>query len=385
MSGKARLAKLSIALVAVLGLGGLAAAGPASATTGLYADWTISPSDPDVQNHSGTLAFPNALLPGATYTANKSVDDGQSTRIATGTATYGDWLTTQTPFGAVFGPSGPSTTIQFFRQRINLGTVSTTTYTFDEPFPANRLGFAFGDIDVDNITLTATDGNGAPVSGADLAGGTFNYCAVTVDVPTDCDGGPYPVPVWTPGSNGGTITPTPPAPGIQETSGASAWFRPTVGIKTLTVTFEAYVGAGTPSYRAWFAAIPRTAIGTEVDPEKNRVPSGGNLDVVVSTGNEGDFEATDVETCLRIPKRFVVVKKGGTKLTGKKACWTVDSLPPGGETDKEITLRPTGGTSGKADLQSTATSPDADRATDRARVTVKKSKKPRPKPKPPTG
>lgn len=387
MSGKVRFFSSSIALLAAVGFGLAVVAGPASAEPGVYADWTISPSDPDAQNHTGTLAFPNALLPGASYTANKSVDDGQSTRIATGTATYGDWLTAQTPFGAVFGPSGPSTTIQFFRQRIELGTVSTVTYTFDDAFPADRLGFAFGDIDVDNITLTATDENGVAVTGANLVGGTFNYCEVTVDKPTDCDAGPYPTPVWTPGSNGGTITPTPPAPGIQETSGASAWFRPSVKIKTLTVVFQAYTGAGSPSYRAWFAAMPRTKITTEVDPEKNRIPQGGNVDVNVSTGNEGDFDATDVTTCLKIPKRFTVVRKDGTKVNGKKACWTVDELEPGQETDKEVTVRPIGTASGSFTFQSTATSPDADTAGDRAKVTVKKGKKgkKKPKPKPPTG
>lgn len=394
MTGKVRFAKSSIALLAALGFGLAVAAGPASAAPGVYADWTISPTESGAQNYTGTIGFPNALLPGADYTSDKSVDDNQSVRVVTD----GDWLTTQTPFGAVFGPSGPppGITTQFLRLRIALNTVSTTTYTFREPFPADRLGIAFGDIDVDSIRLTATDENGAQVPGSKLVGGTFNYCNVTVDKPTDCDSGPYPIPVWTPAAEGGSITPTPPAPGIQETSGASAWFQPSVSLKSLTVTFQAYPGAGSPSYRTWFAAFPRTKIETTVKPDREKIPEGGEVDVNVSTGNGGDFDAGDVETCLKIPKRFVVVKKDGTSLDGRNACWTAEELKPGGETDKEITVRPTGDTSGNFTFQSTATSPDAGQADAKANLTVKKKKKkknnkpkprpnPRPKPQPPTG
>lgn len=394
MTGKVRFAKTFIALLAASGLGLVLCSGPASAAApGIYSSWTISPSDAAAQNHTGTIGFPNALLPGADYTSNKSSNDGESVRVATGTATYGDWLTTQTPFGALFGPSGPSTTTQFLRLRIGTTTVSTTTYTFREPFPADRLGIAFGDIDVDFITLTATDENGDQVPGSKLVGSTFNYCDVTVDKPTDCNAGPYRIPVWTPSSNGGQITPTPPSPGIVESSGASAMFVPSVSLKTLTVVFQAYPTAGDPSYRTWFAAFPRTKITTDVKPDKEKIPEGGEVDINVSTGNEGDFDAGDVETCLKIPKRFVVVKKDGTSLDGRNACWTATELKPGGETDKEITVRPTGDTSGDFTFQSTATSPDAGQAGAKANLTVKKKKKkknkpnpkPNPKPQPPTG
>ena len=93
-------------LASVLVTGSLFVFGSASASAaGLYASWTITPSDSDAQNHSGTLSFPNAFLPGATFTSNKDTDDGESTRVATGTGTYGDWLTEDTPFGATFGPT----------------------------------------------------------------------------------------------------------------------------------------------------------------------------------------------------------------------------------------------------------------------------------------
>jgi hypothetical protein len=363
-----------------------AGAGPAGAA-GLYASWTISPEDPDVQNHSGTLTFPNAQLPGASFTANKDLDDGQSTRIATGTGTYGDWLTTETPFGAVFGPSGPSTTIQFLRQRIDTETVATTTYTFNKPFPANRLGFAFGDIDVDFLTITATDGNGNPVPGSKLVGGVFNYCDVTVDKPTDCDDGPYTNPVWTPGPNGGTVTPTPPNPDIEESSGSSAWFRPTVKIKTLTVVFQAYPSAGSPSYRTWIAALPRTKIATTVETSKRRIKPGQKVKLRVKTRNTGSFTGNDVKTCVKIPKGFVVVNAGGTKVKGRKACWTRGSLAAGKETSKSIVLRSLKSTRGKFSFPDTATSSDAgtDKSSDVTRVVAPKKPKPDPKPEPPAG
>lgn len=374
-------------LASVLVTGSLFVFGSASASAaGLYASWTITPSDSDAQNHSGTLSFPNAFLPGATFTSNKDTDDGESTRVATGTGTYGDWLTEDTPFGATFGPSGPSTTIQFFRQRIGTETVATTTYTFSKPFPANRLGFAVGDIDVDNLTITATDDKGNPVPGSKLAGGVFNYCDVPVDKPTGCDAGPYTNPVWTPGSNGGKVTPTPPAPGIQESSGSSAWFRPTIPLKTLTFVFEAYSGAGDPSYRAWFAAFPRTTIATSVETSKKKVKGGKTLKLRVKTRNTGSYTGEDVKTCVKIPRGFVVVKTGGTKVSGRKACWTKDSLAAGEETEKHITVGALVTTRGRFSFPGTATSSNAgkDSSSDFTRV-VGQGKKRQRKPEPVTG
>lgn len=371
---------LLLAISLLLGVGVASAS-----ANGLYANWTIDPANPDEQNHSGTLSFPNALLPGATYTSNKDTDDGESTRIATGTATYGDWLTAQTPFGAVFGPSGPSTTVQFFRQRIGTSTVATTVYTFNDPFPANRLGFAFGDIDVDNLTISATDRNGDPVPGSSLAGGTFNFCDVTVDIPTSCQGGPYPVPVWTPGPSGGTVTPTPPAPGIQETTGASAWFRPSVSLRTLTVVFQAYPTAGEPSYRTWFAAIPRTRISTNVETSKKKVRPGKRFKLRVRTRNTGDFPASKVKTCVRIPRGFAVVRTGGTRVKGGKACWTEGNLPAGGETRRHIVLRALNSTRGRFSFPDTATSPDASTARSNDGIRVLAPRQPKPRPKPPAG
>lgn len=365
---------------ALLGFGATSAS-----AAGLYADWTISPASSSAQNHSGTISFPNALLPGATYTSNKSADDGQSTRVVTGTASDGDWLTAETPFGAVFGPSGPSTTIQYFRQRVSTSTVATTTYTFNNPFPANRLGFAIGDIDVDNMTITATDENGDPVPGSKLVGGTFNFCNVTVDIPTNCTAGPYPVPFWNPGPNGGTITPNPPAPGIDETTGASAWFRPNVSLKTLTFVFQAYPNAGEPSYRAWFAAFPRTKIATTIETSKKKVKPGGKLKLRVKTKNTGGFTGNDVKTCVTIPKGFAVVKAGGTKVTGRKACWTKDTLGPDAETEKHITLRALKSTRGKFSFPSKATSSNAGTDNDSDVTRVVGSKNPQPEPQPPTG
>jgi len=375
-------------VTAVLITGAVFGVGTASASaSGLYASWTISPEDPNAQNHSGTLTFPNAQLPGATYTSNKTVNDGRSTRIRTGTESQEDWLTAQTPFGAVFGPSGPSTTIQFFNQRIDagLGSVATTTFTFNRPFPANRLGFAVGDIDVDFLTITATDGNGNPVPGSRLAGGVFNFCDVEVDQPGDCDAGPYQIPVWTPGSNGGTVTPTPPAPDDEESDGASAWFRPTVSLKTLTLVFQGYPNASSPSYRAWFAALPRTKIATTVKASKKKIKSGGKLKLRVETRNTGSFTGNNVKTCVRIPKGFAVTNAGGTKVKGRKACWTRKSLAAGAETEKVIVLRALKSTTGKFSFADTATSPDAGtvRSSDVTRVVA--PKQPRPKPQPPTG
>ena len=381
MNSKRRAPKFFLALVA-----GIAAfivsTAPASAA-GVYADWSIDPSDPAAQNHTGLVEFSGTGLPFATYSSNKSANDGESVRVATGTSTYGDWLTSETPFGAVFGPSGPSSTIQFFRVRIGTSTVSTTTYTFDSPFPANRLGFAFGDIDVDHITLAATDGNGNPVSGANLVGGVFNYCEVTVDVPTTCDGGPYTDPVWTPGVVGGEITPTPPNPGIEEGTGSSAWFRPRVPIKTLTVVFEAYPSAGEPSYRTWFAALDNTRVATTIKPDRKKVRRGKKVKVNVSATTRGPATAKDVKICARIPKGFAVVDSAGAIVTGRKICWTRPTLGPGETARKSFVLRVLGSAPKRPKFSSSADPTNADRATDQTGIEVIGSNVP--KPLPPTG
>ena len=66
---------------------------------------------------------------------------------------------------------------------------STTTYAFAAPTPASGWTFVLGDVDADQVTVTATGPDGTPVDPADLGfRSTFNYCgtggcAANDDVP----------------------------------------------------------------------------------------------------------------------------------------------------------------------------------------------------------
>lgn len=241
----------------------------AATTIKKHPAWTLTPSDAAAQNHSGKLKFGlGGKFPDATFTVTKSADDGEDTELLNG-ADGGDWFTSATPFGRAFGPTGPSAPevndIRYLKMRVDTSgssTIATTTYKFKRPTPANKLAFALSDIDVDQARITAKDANGKQVSGKELNGNVFNFCDVPSGTPDECvvfgsaprtkRGINYPVPVWTKYANGGLLRGANDAG--DDSEGAAGWFRPTVRIKSITIAFQGSDGAGSPSYRTWFAA-----------------------------------------------------------------------------------------------------------------------------------
>lgn len=240
--------------MAVMAMG--AAASPVLAS-GFYPDWTKSPSSSSAQNYTGTLDFNLRLFPNATWTSAKSANDGQGVRLLNSAPdcdaanTNCEWMTSRTPYGEVFGASGPSEAIRFLSQRANKGTVITTTYTFSRPAPARALGIALGDADVDSVEVQATDSAGNVIPLSSLVPAAFNFCDVTSDRPDDCGPAPYDIPTWSTTATGGLLSGT-----GDESTGPLGWLRPTAGIKSLTLIFRPNpVGSGTPSYRTWFTAL----------------------------------------------------------------------------------------------------------------------------------
>ncbi len=275
-------------------LAGVLVGSPAGAATsgpvGVYPAWTISPEDPAVKNHSGTIYFGIVGLPDATYTVNKTNEDGDDTELTTADDS-GDWFTTDTPFGEVFGASGPSTSIQFIKTRVDEDTKATTTVTFASPVPANVLGFAVSDIDVDELLIAGTGADGSAVTGDQLAGTTFNFCNVVDPKPDTCDGvePPYAVPTWNPAN--GTVS----DPADEDSDGASASFRPTVAISSLTFTFSSL--GGSPSYRLWFAALSSSVTGAvsfpagsaKVPVTMNLLDTDGSILATTTTDDSGNY------------------------------------------------------------------------------------------------
>ena len=278
-----RLLPLSIpVLVLATVLAGSPVGAAPAAPVGVYPAWTLTPEDTAAQNHSGTIDFDVLGMPDATYTIDKSNDDGEDAELLTSDDS-GDWLTADTPFGAVFGASGPSTTTQLLKTRVDEDTTATTTITFATPVPANTLGFAVADIDVDQVIITGTTADGSAVTGAQLAGTTFNFCDVAAPKPDNCDGvdAPYAVPTWNPAT--GTVS----DPADEDSDGASASFRPTVAISSLTFAFSS-VDSSSPSYRLWFAALSSSVTGTVAFPAgAPKVPVTVNL-----LGTDGSTLAT---------------------------------------------------------------------------------------------
>lgn len=201
------------------------AASPAFASGSSYGEWA-----------AGSLTVPARGFPAATVTTTSS-----STLIPSGASTY---LNQDTPFGAEYGSSRNHNYIAL-RTAAGLQP-SVTTLDFAHATPVG-WGFALGDVDADHVKVEATGADGAPLTAAQLGWqGTFNYCQGSPR-PSTCTGsGPFTdLPHWD------AATTTLIGSNTGDTSGASGWLRPTVPVKSLTLTFS--VQSGIPIYQVWVA------------------------------------------------------------------------------------------------------------------------------------
>ena len=152
----------------------------------------------------------------AGFPAGALTSDTSNLTIPTGVSAF---LSSDTPFGAVFGDS---TGHPYANIPTHAGqTASTTTITFATPTPAAGWGFAVGDIDADTVQLAATDAHNAAVPVAGLGWqSAFNYCA-TSPKPSSCTGpGPFTdLPSWNPATATVVGTGT-------DTFGGAGWFEP---------------------------------------------------------------------------------------------------------------------------------------------------------------
>lgn len=220
------------AVTAVIGVAAaatLVATGPTGAATGtgVYADWTIDGS-------ATTASFTGTYFPDISGTRV----DG-SWQVASGAST---WLGPTTPFGAEYGSSRDRSYL-YTALPLN-GTSTAVTLTFSTPPVEGTWGFALGDIDAEDITISATGPGGSVLDVSGWFESSFNYCDVSPK-PSSCPAGTHTdEPRWTsPVLRGST----------SDTNGAAAWFRPTAEVSTLTFQQERNV-AGAPIYQLWIAA-----------------------------------------------------------------------------------------------------------------------------------
>jgi LPXTG-motif cell wall-anchored protein len=274
-----RILRLAVVLGALAAVAAFAWPASAAAAGSGYGQWSLT-------GGNGTLTVPLAGFPSAKVTTTSS-----RSQVAGGTSAF---LGTSTPFGAAYGSSQG-------QHYLVLGTAamsapSATTVTFHAPTPTG-WGFALGDVDADTVRVAATGADGQPVSTAELGWqSAFNYCPNTPR-PTGCTGaGPFTdVPRWDPTT--ATLIGN-----VGDTSGASGWFRPTVPISSLTLTFTAQTGI--PSYQLWAAAEPvritgrvgtdcgHTAPATTValrDADGSPVPAADGSPVTTTTEADGTY------------------------------------------------------------------------------------------------
>ena len=226
-------ALLAGALAAVL------AAAPSFALTDRWAAW--SPVEGTPNAFRLTMAQRSPGFPAATV----SSDSRSPVQVASGASSS---LGPGTPPGAKYGTSAGNPYL-VLRARADTPTgSSTTTYTFDAPTPDTGWAFVLGDIDADQVAVSATDATGAP-------------CRRQRS---------------TRGSQGPSTTPAEPTSHVErclrdlsgnaaalDTDGAAGWFEPDIRLTSLTLTFTRR--AGFPVYQTWFVSRARPIGGTVAD------------------------------------------------------------------------------------------------------------------------
>ena len=246
----------AVAVAAVLSLAG-AADGALTSGTGVFGP--VLGSD---------AAFTTTMqLPGLGYPVAEVTTDAYGASVPVSrTAGWGP----DSPPGQRFG-SGLSRSYLSLRPAANdAASPSTTTYTFDPAVPTG-WGFVVGDIDADEVTVGATRADGSDATTSQLGfAGAFNACATTPR-PAACTGAALTdVPTWDAGN--ATVTGNTAA---DDSTGADAWFVPTVPLRTLTLTYR--WRRGQPTFQTWFASRTRTASGQVV------VADGGDCDPTTAT------------------------------------------------------------------------------------------------------
>ncbi|WFR66163.1 carboxypeptidase-like regulatory domain-containing protein [Curtobacterium flaccumfaciens] len=326
-----------IVLGAGLAIGGATSA--SAATAGHWGTFTLSGSSKD---YTGTMTLPG--FPDTTFTSNSR----QST-VVSGAST---WQGPSTGPGAAYGSSRNHT---YVNQRPNAdspnpASASTTTYTFADATPGGSWSFVLGDIDADQATISATVQGGGAATAADLGyQGSYNSCSSVAAGGWSCPADPGGVPAGqdTPTWDAATRTLTGNA-ASNDTSGATAWFSPTVSLTSLTISYQQR--SGFPVYQTWFAnrtaAITGTATldGTPIPGTVVTVTAPGGEVFTTTTGSSGEY--TFPELTQQAGYTVTITPPPGAQTDpATPATQTVDLVDPAG-----------GGVDGTADFRFTSPS-----------------------------
>ncbi|WP_285042782.1 carboxypeptidase regulatory-like domain-containing protein [Plantibacter sp. LMC-P-059a] len=246
--------RIGAAVLALLGASALAltAAVPAAsaATTSSWATW------PTFSGVSGSYQGTMTLAGQPALTAALTSDSLGGANVVSGAS---NWLAASTPVGAKYGSSRDQPYLNLRPKANNPASPSTTTYSFTTPTPPSGWTFVLGDIDADQVTVTAIGPDGVALTADELGfNGGFNACAPGLTGKPSCTGSATDVPTWDPATQvlrGNDAA--------ADTSGAAAWFEPAAPISSLTFAFQQR--SGSPVYQTWFASIARDVTGTVTD------------------------------------------------------------------------------------------------------------------------
>ena len=297
---------LAFAAAALVALTGLAFVAPASAATGTpWADWTPLQGTGGAYSGSVQIAAPQLK---ADYTSDSR---SGSVGVISGSSS---WLAASTPVGAKYGSSRDQQYLNLRPRADNASSPSETTYTFAHPTPTANWTFVLGDIDADQVKITALGPDGQTLTAAQLGfRGGFNYCAPEFTGKPSCTGDAGDVPSW----DASTLTLTGNA-AAADTSGAAAWFEPNAPISSLTFTFTRR--AGFPVYQTWFAAITRAVSGTVLDQTAGTPAAGVGVRLTAADGTVIGTTTTGADGTYSF---------GGAVATDG---YTVEITPPTGKT-----------------------------------------------------
>jgi len=260
-----------VAILAIAALSLAVAPAASAATTTSWAAWTPLTGTTGNFISSMTLAGQPALTAGIT---SDSLGGG-GIGVIPGAST---WLSEGTPIGQKYGSSRDQPYLNLRPKANNATSPSTTTYTFDTPAPASGWAFALGDIDADSVRVSGVSVDGGDLTAAELGyQSSFNYCDPGVGVGMSCRDYLGDVPTWDPATQTLMGNQT-----SADTSGAAAWFEPTVSISSLT--FEYSQRSGFPIYQTWFAAMARDITGTVSDMDTGAL-DGVEVSLTDANGN----------------------------------------------------------------------------------------------------